>query len=508
MGRSSEDDPLTAALAPPPNEKPAEREARERAEAESKRVSDEIDAQLRRERENEKKRKPVKLLLLGQSESGKTATLKILLADIFQFQLLYCKRQWSQDRASWRCVILLNLVRNMNDILDILGREMAAANPEALPVASSKMTQPTAIPTSTATIGSPIAYGLPLLKFKDKHRLLRLRLAPLRRVQSDLEARLGAAATELYTTNTNSAAPFDSGSSTTPKPREKEFSIHSTNGWKTALERFRAARRRSGEDSGVLRKVRDMEDEVLDVIAGCRDDMRSIWEDRVVREMLSRRKVRIEDSAGFFLNDVDRIARTDYQITDDDIIRARLRTVGVQEYRVTFEHGHSAGSEWRMYDVGGTRSSRAVWYSYFDDVDAIIFLAPVSCFDEKLAEDRHVNRLEDSYMLWKSVCACKLLARTQLVLFLNKCDLLQAKLMRGAKIRDSVPSFGDRRNDVATATRYFQQHFKEIQRTYSPVQRPFYVHLTSVIDTKSTAVTLGAVEESILRDHLRRADLM
>jgi len=111
-------------------------------------------------------------------------------------------------------------------------------------------------------------------------------------------------------------------------------------------------------------------------------------------------------------------------------------------------------------------------------------------------------------MLWKSVCSCKLLAGTQLVLFLNKCDLLQAKLMRGAKIRDSVPSFGDRRNDVATAARYFQQHFKEILRSNSPVQRPFYVHLTSVIDTKSTAVTLGAVEESILRDHLRRADLM
>lgn len=27
----------------------------------------------------------------------------------------------------------------------------------------------------------------------------------------------------------------------------------------------------------------------------------------------------------------------------------------------------------------------------------------------------------------------------------------------------------------------FQQHFKEIARQYSPVQRPFYVHLTSVI---------------------------
>ncbi|KAJ7699362.1 guanine nucleotide binding protein, alpha subunit [Mycena rosella] len=492
MVRSFEEDPLTAALAPPPNETPAERDVREHAESEAKRVSDEIDAQLRKERENDKKRKPVKLLLLGQSESGKTATLK----SECPFQLLYCKRQWMEERTSWRCVILLNLVRNMNDILDILGREMAATSP-ALPHASSSnaILPATAIPTTSR---------LPPLKFKDKHRLLRLRLAPLRRVQSDLEHRLGAAATELYTTSATSAAPFESSS---PPKREKEFSVHSTNGWKTALERFRAARRRSGEE-GVLRKVRDMEDEVLGVIAGCREDMRTVWEDRIVREMLARRKARIEDSAGFFLNDVERIARTDYQITDDDIIRARLRTVGVQEYRVTFEHGHSAGSEWRMYDVGGTRSSRAVWYSYFDDCDAIIFLAPVSCFDEKLAEDRRVNRLEDSYMLWKSVCACKLLARTQLVLFLNKCDLLQAKLMRGAKIRDSVPSFGDRRNDVATATRYFQQHFKEIQRTSSPVQRPFYVHLTSVIDTKSTAVTLGAVEESILRDHLRRADLM
>ncbi|KAJ3501290.1 hypothetical protein NLJ89_g9406 [Agrocybe chaxingu] len=201
-------------------------------------------------------------------------------------------------------------------------------------------------------------------------------------------------------------------------------------------------------------------------------------------------------------------ARRDYQSTDDDVIRARLRTLGVQEYRFIFDHGRTMGQEWRLYDVGGTRSSRGAWYPYFDDVDAIIFLAPISPFDEKLAEDRRVNRLEDSYLLWRSVCACKLLARTQIILFLNKCDLLQAKLQRGIRIRDSVPSFGDRKNDLGTATRYFQQHFKEISRNNSPVQRPFYVHLTSVIDTRSTAVTLGAVEESILREHLRRADLM
>jgi hypothetical protein len=53
-------------------------------------------------------------------------------------------------------------------------------------------------------------------------------------------------------------------------------------------------------------------------------------------------------------------------------------------------------------------------------MNAIIFLAPISCFDEKLAEDRRVNRLEDSFLLWKAVCGNKLLAKTQLILFLNK----------------------------------------------------------------------------------------
>ena len=35
----------------------------------------------------------------------------------------------------------------------------------------------------------------------------------------------------------------------------------------------------------------------------------------------------------------------------------------------------------------------AAWAPFMDDVDAIIFLAPISCFDQVLAEDPTVNRL-------------------------------------------------------------------------------------------------------------------
>ena len=69
-----------------------------------------------------------------------------------------------------------------------------------------------------------------------------------------------------------------------------------------------------------------------------------------------------------FLDDIDRIAVPDYEPTDEDIVRARLRTVGVQEHRFVIDESPSFaplsdhGKEWIMYDVGGTRSSVRVPY--------------------------------------------------------------------------------------------------------------------------------------------------
>ena len=64
-------DPLTAAIAPPPDETPDARAVRLSAEAEARRISDEIDEQLKQERVSRRKQRPcVKVLLLGQSESG------------------------------------------------------------------------------------------------------------------------------------------------------------------------------------------------------------------------------------------------------------------------------------------------------------------------------------------------------------------------------------------------------------------------------------------------------
>ena len=71
--RHSEDsvDPLSHALSPPRKENAEQRVQREAKEAEARRVSERIDDQIKTEKQaNSRKKVPVRVLMLGQAESG------------------------------------------------------------------------------------------------------------------------------------------------------------------------------------------------------------------------------------------------------------------------------------------------------------------------------------------------------------------------------------------------------------------------------------------------------
>jgi len=64
------DDPFEELLQPPADETPEERDVRLEREAEATRISQAIDASIKAEKHARKKKRIVRLLLLGQSESG------------------------------------------------------------------------------------------------------------------------------------------------------------------------------------------------------------------------------------------------------------------------------------------------------------------------------------------------------------------------------------------------------------------------------------------------------
>ncbi|KAG6867908.1 hypothetical protein C0993_009606 [Termitomyces sp. T159_Od127] len=108
----SQDDPLATALRPSSSETDVQRRTRLAAEAEARRISEQIDEELRQERERLKRNKG-DLLLLGQAESGKSTLQK-------QFQLMYKPSSIDQERVSWKTVIYFNVVHSLKHILATL----------------------------------------------------------------------------------------------------------------------------------------------------------------------------------------------------------------------------------------------------------------------------------------------------------------------------------------------------------------------------------------------------
>jgi len=242
------------------------------------------------------------------------------------------------------------------------------------------------------------------------------------------------------------------------------------------------------------------------ILNASRNEMMALWNNPQVQEVLKRQKIVLEDS-GFFLDELNRITARRYVPTDEDILRARLKTVGAAEHTFAMDSGSEKGMDWKIYDVGGTRTQRPSWVPFFDDVDAILFLAPIGAFDQMLTEDRKVNRLEDSLMLWKELCRNKILAKLPLILFLNKCDLLKAKLQSGVLVRKYVSSFNGK-NEFASVSGYFQSKFEAIRKQHSPSDREVFIHLTSMTSRETMLSIILNVRDVITRIHLKETNLL
>lgn len=85
-----------------------------------------------------------------------------------------------------------------------------------------------------------------------------------------------------------------------------------------------------------------------------------------------------------YFSDIDRLFGKEYVPSDQDILRARLRTTGINE--TIFEVGNRT---YRMFDVGGQRSERKKWIHAFDNVNVVLFLVAISGYDHVLVEDRN-----------------------------------------------------------------------------------------------------------------------
>lgn len=135
------------------------------------------------------------------------------------------------------------------------------------------------------------------------------------------------------------------------------------------------------------------ESDSIDVRVG--DAIKALWTDPGMQAVWARRaEFQVIESVQYYFNRIDIIKQSDYMPDKDDIIYSRVRTSGIVTERYLIDN-----TVFEMYDVGGQRNERKKWIHCFEGVTAVIFVAAISEYDQKLFEDASTNRMVLCYFL-------------------------------------------------------------------------------------------------------------
>lgn len=204
----------------------------------------------------------------------------------------------------------------------------------------------------------------------------------------------------------------------------------------------------------------------------------------------------LTDSAIGFITEISRLSEPDYIPTDADILRARLRTSGIQE--TTFST--KAGDRFRLLDVGGQRSERRKWIHCFDGVTGILFFVAMSEYDLQLAEDITVNRMHESLAIFKDIARFEFFAQTPLILFLNKSDIFRQKI-ETVDLKVAFPTYTGGCN-FKNASQFMIHCFEQLAPN-----RPIFPHITVSTDTANVRIVFDDVREIVVRQMLRMSGI-
>ncbi|KAI3357375.1 hypothetical protein L3Q82_015808 [Scortum barcoo] len=212
-----------------------------------------------------------------------------------------------------------------------------------------------------------------------------------------------------------------------------------------------------------------------------------LWSDAGVQACFDRsREYQLNDSAAYYLNDLDRICQPNYVPTQQDVLRTRVKTTGIVETHFTFKDLY-----FKMFDVGGQRSERKKWIHCFEGVTSIIFCVALSDYDLVLAEDEEMNRMHESMKLFDSICNNKWFTLTSIILFLNKKDLFEEKISR-SPLTICYPEYSGGNSYEETAA-YIQYQFEDLNKRKDT--KEIYTHFTCATDTKNVQFVFDAVTD-------------
>eukprot|EP01098_Paradermamoeba_levis_P011556 TRINITY_DN4953_c0_g7_i2.p1 TRINITY_DN4953_c0_g7~~TRINITY_DN4953_c0_g7_i2.p1 ORF type:complete len:299 (+),score=66.11 TRINITY_DN4953_c0_g7_i2:116-1012(+) len=223
------------------------------------------------------------------------------------------------------------------------------------------------------------------------------------------------------------------------------------------------------------------------------ETIRNLWADPGIREAYEHKDkhYHLNDATQYFFDNVSRYIDPEFVPTTQDVLRARIRSTGIEEAVFKFED-----LEFRMVDVGGQRSERKKWIHCFEVVTAVIFCVGSSEYDQTLREDDTQNRMKESLLLFDEICNMSWFKDTSFILFLNKIDIFKEKIQR-IDLSVCFPEYTGGGN-FDSASNFVKERF--LEQNKSP--HSIYTHFTCAINTENIAFVWKACRETIIKNIL------
>lgn len=193
--------------------------------------------------------------------------------------------------------------------------------------------------------------------------------------------------------------------------------------------------------------------------------------------------------SSFFDNIKNRFLDPNYIPTQDDVLRTRIRSTGINEAEFKF-----VDMQFKLIDVGGQRAERKKWIHCFQSViTAIIFCASLNEYDQVLREDNDTNRMEESIALFKEIATSPFFKGIPMFLLLTKLDLFLEKIRRiDLTVCRAFKNY-EGGNDQAKALEFIKNKF-----TFHSQNRDVYAHPTVAVDTGNVNIVFRGVRRSLL----------
>jgi GTPase SAR1 family protein len=245
------------------------------------------------------------------------------------------------------------------------------------------------------------------------------------------------------------------------------------------------------EEDGTIREYADDVAPALELTPVLAAKIAHLWRHATIQAIFTRRDEYWNmDNTPYYLEEVERIAQSDYEPNEEDMIITRVRTTGIVVTQCP-----DPPRLYEIVDVGGQRSERKKWLHCFDNVNAIIFLEGLAGYKQVLFEDSATNRMKESLSLFGEIVRNPIFKKTPIFVFLNKKDLFE-EMIPNHPLCKCFPDYDGPDGEVTPALEYISNRYKAIMEKHCP-GKEVHIQIIAARVRMDMKIAFGEVKDQL-----------